>query len=201
MTHPALSEYLIHFTSRGRRPPTPEVPREIAVLTPEQRLEEILYTEQLRGFPPYGSPTPVVCFSESRADDAAYLLAAGWEPWGLIFHTNTITAAGGGPIWYARTEQLTQLRAVDPTNQLTPWTGRWDPLADRRRRLQQLAPRTRMAHPHPHRQPPTSSSRRRKRHIPRIAHNVLDMRPRVVRRAKKFTEKFACWTRVTRKWR
>jgi hypothetical protein len=67
---PAQSEHLIHFCGRPPgRPHTPWIREDIKALSAEQRLERILWDQQLLGFGPFGPLShqdwPVVCLSES----------------------------------------------------------------------------------------------------------------------------------------
>ena len=75
-------------------------------MEPKQRLENILWSENLLGFPPFGAEhdQPMVCFSESPPDHLLWLLSTrGWPAWGLIFRRQYIYDIGGGPVWHTRT--------------------------------------------------------------------------------------------------
>lgn len=125
--HPALSDTLVHFTSRAA--PRADLPGAIADMSPEQRLEEIIRGERIQGFSTYWSCRPVVCMSESRDEDITHLLTdRGWQPWGLFFSAADVERAGGGPVWYARSEQWDQVRGMDPglAADLGQWMVRWD---------------------------------------------------------------------------
>jgi hypothetical protein len=64
---PAQNELLIHFT--GRPPglkPTEYVPAHIRGLTPEQRLDAILWEQRILGFVPFGAAPPHAMVSLSR---------------------------------------------------------------------------------------------------------------------------------------
>lgn len=109
--HPALSDTLVHFTSRSS--PRADLPGAIADMSPEQRLEEIIRGERIHGFSTYWSCRPVVCLSESRDEDITHLLTErGWQPWGLFFSAADVERAGGGPVWYAGSSELAGLRAA-----------------------------------------------------------------------------------------
>jgi len=98
-------------------------------MVPERRLEEIIRTERIQGFSTHWSYLPAVCLSESRDDDITHLLGErGWQPWGLIFSATAVEGAGGGPVWYARTEQWDRIRDMDPAlaADLGQWIVRWD---------------------------------------------------------------------------
>lgn len=117
---PAQFDYLIHFC--GRAPwssTTPLVPPEIRQMGPSQRLDEILWSRQLHGFPPFGAEPhhPAICLSESPPDHLQWLLSTrGWPPWGLIFTRQHVYDAGGAPAWHVRT---------DDYNRLSPEQKRW----------------------------------------------------------------------------
>jgi hypothetical protein len=119
---PAQSEYLIHFCGRPPgRPQTPWLSEEIRALSPEQRLERILWEQQILGFGTFGPESnrdwPVVCLSESPLSHLQWLLQAqNWPPWGVILWRQWVYAVGGGPVWYARSKQYERL-APD----LLPW--------------------------------------------------------------------------------
>jgi len=57
--HPDLSPVLTHFCDRGR-PPRKDVPGYIYTLSPENRLETILWERALRGFVPFSGGYPSV---------------------------------------------------------------------------------------------------------------------------------------------
>lgn len=91
---------------------TPSVPHEITSMAPSERLDNILWEEQLRGFPPFGAPSehPMICLSESPPDHLRWLLTAReWPPWGLIFSRQTVYDIRGGPVWHVRTEHIAEL--------------------------------------------------------------------------------------------
>jgi hypothetical protein len=106
---PAQYELLIHFTGRppGTRP-NQEVPEWLRALTPEQRLDGILWDQRIYGFVPFGATAPhaMVCLSESPLEHLAWLInERQWPPWGLFVWRQRIFNAGGGPVWYARPPQ------------------------------------------------------------------------------------------------
>lgn len=120
---PAQFELLIHFCGR---PPsaamTPTVPQVIRDLQPWQRLHNILWEGQIRGFAPFGSRSPMVCFSESPLEHLRWLLShRQWPPWGLLLLRQTVYDLGGGPVWYPRTEQFALL-----PEELRGWAVRFD---------------------------------------------------------------------------
>ena len=84
------------------------MPEDIKLMEPEQRLENMLWSEALHGFPPFGASAdqPMVCFSESPPDHLRWLLATRkWPAWGLIFRRQYVYDLGGGPVWHTRTAQ------------------------------------------------------------------------------------------------
>ncbi len=110
---PAQSDWLIHFC--GRPPGTAQSPalrRDIAAMTTQQRLYNILWTQRLLGSAPFGAATPVVCLSECSMDHMKWLIGQrGWQPWGVMFNRQYIYDIGGGPVWYCRTEQYGALNS------------------------------------------------------------------------------------------
>jgi hypothetical protein len=121
----AQSELLIHFCARPEgRPPTPRVPEDIAQLSSEERLDRILWEQRWLGFPPWGADAgqPAVCFSESPRDHLIELLSRRhWPPWGVVVKRQWIYDVGGGPVWYARSEQFD-----NRTRAQRPWLVRLD---------------------------------------------------------------------------
>lgn len=107
---PAQTDFLVHFCSRPfGRAHTPSVPDGIRSMNAETRLYTILWEQQLRGFAPFGASTPMVCFSESPLNHLSWLLRRGWEPWGVVMTRQSLYDVGGGPVWYARSEQYDAL--------------------------------------------------------------------------------------------
>lgn len=122
---PAQSDLLIHFCGRPPgRPHTPHVPTEISDATPRARLDRILATETLRGFPPFGAEIdqPTVCLSESPPSHLTYLLNRGWQPWGLLFSRQWVYDNGGEPVAYMR-----KMRWANRRNEDKPWSVRLEP--------------------------------------------------------------------------
>jgi len=119
---PAQFELLIHFCGRPGSTLTPSVPQGIRDQEPKERLANILWEGQIRGFAPYGSDSPMVCLSESPLEHLRWLLLnRQWPPWGLLLWRQTVYGLGGGPVWYARTEQLDALPA-----ELRSWAVRFE---------------------------------------------------------------------------
>ena len=123
---PAQSNFLIHFCGRpSGRPHTPYVRPEIQALTPAQRLDNILWEQQILGFAPFGAAAdqPMVCLSESPLDHLQWLLRSrGWPPWGVVLSRQWVFTVGGGPVWYARPGQYETL-----TRTQWPWAVRLGP--------------------------------------------------------------------------
>ena len=128
---PAQSEFLIHFCGRpAGRHNTPSVPAHIRSLTPEQRLDNILWEQRIIGFPPfgYGVVQPMVCFSESPLNHLDWLLhSQHWPPWGVILRRQSLYAKGGGPVWYARPEEYSSLTPAQRA-----WAVRYEATATQR---------------------------------------------------------------------
>ncbi|GAA1657307.1 hypothetical protein [Actinoplanes couchii] len=120
---PAQFEWLVHFCGRPNPAAvTPTVPLAIRNQQPWQRLFSILWEGQIRGFAPFGSDSPMVCLSESPLEHLRWLLSTRqWPPWGLLLRRQTVYDLGGGPVWYARPEQLEMLPA-----ELRGWTVRFE---------------------------------------------------------------------------
>ncbi|MEU0316497.1 hypothetical protein [Nocardioides sp. NPDC006273] len=123
VSHPGQSEGLVHFTGRARESFAPEV----ALMSPEERLDNIVWEQALRGHPVPGSDEPVVCLSESNKLGAAALLsAAGFSGWGLVLRRQWVWDRGGGPVWYVRNDLWSDVRkTLDPA--LHGWLVRTDP--------------------------------------------------------------------------
>jgi hypothetical protein len=118
---PAQSDYLIHFC--GRAPGlkfTEQVPGWIQSSSPAQRLDNILWEQSIRGFPPFGAESPMVCFSESPAKHLEWLInERHWPAWGVMVTREWVYQSGGGPAWYARPDQYAAL-----TNSQRAWSVR-----------------------------------------------------------------------------
>jgi hypothetical protein len=96
-------------------------------LTPEQRLDAILWDEKLTGSPPYGTSWPTVCFTESRPDGLAFLFREkGWSPWGIVLNRDWIASAGGCPAWHVPERELVEVRQLLP-DRIAARTVRLDP--------------------------------------------------------------------------
>jgi hypothetical protein len=101
VTHPGQSDTLVHFCGRARQ----DVPTEIARQSASERLGNILASETLKAFPPYGAKLPATCFSESTPAGVESLLRIqGFEGWGLVVSRDHVWRAGGGPVWYTRSD-------------------------------------------------------------------------------------------------
>jgi len=130
---PSQSDVLIHFCARNR-PVRGGLPQDIAAMTPEKRLESILWEGQVRTFETFSGGWPAVCFTEAGSLDAHYLIARrGYAPWGLIFNRQTVHAAGGGSVWYARHEDYEALGRMEDgqlCDRLRTWAVRVGPGSD-----------------------------------------------------------------------
>jgi hypothetical protein len=119
---PAQSDLLVHFCGRptGRRH-TPYVPLDIHDASPAVRLDQILTSGQLKGFPPFGADEdqPTVCFSESPLPHLEHLLQRGWKPWGILFRRQWVYDQGGEPVAYVRARRWDRRQREDK-----PWTVR-----------------------------------------------------------------------------
>lgn len=102
--HPDLSPVLTHFCGRGRSHAHSQgVPDEIVRMSPQERLESILWDEHLRAFVTFSGGDPAVCFTESTWHAGVKFLIdkRGYPPWGLVLGRDSVYAAGGAPVWYA----------------------------------------------------------------------------------------------------
>ncbi|MFJ2672848.1 hypothetical protein [Streptomyces sp. NPDC087525] len=100
---PAQSDELVHFTGKEGCF-TAGVPDEVRRMTPSERLDAILGSRLLRGFPPFGDSRACVCFSESPLDHLAHLITVrGFSPWGIVLTLNQMLDAGGGSVSYVPT--------------------------------------------------------------------------------------------------
>lgn len=121
---PAQSELLIHFCGRPPgRPHTTGLADWIRLLTPQQRLDNILWEQRIYGTIPVGAAHPhtMVSLSESPLDHLKWLLDSGWPPWGVLLRRQHAYDSGGGPVWYTRTDQFHAL-----TPQQRAWAARFD---------------------------------------------------------------------------
>jgi hypothetical protein len=126
--HPDLSPALTHFCSRGR-PLNSSVPPDIAAMSAQRRLEEILWSGTIKAFVTYSQGDPAVCMTETKKAGLDFLIRDRYyEPWALIFQRQNVYDAGGGPVWYARPEEYSTLGRVDP--KLRSWAVRLDPGSD-----------------------------------------------------------------------
>lgn len=102
---PAQSDLLVHLCGRPTNTrQTPHVPPDIASASAAARLDRILTTGQMKGFPPFGAEAdqPTACFSESPLPHLIHLLKRGWQPWGLLFTRQWVYDQGGEPVSYMR---------------------------------------------------------------------------------------------------
>jgi hypothetical protein len=108
---PAQSDSLIHFCGRPWGTTTSNhLPTDIAGMTPDQRLANILWEGLLRASVPFGGTQPVICLSECPGDHLLWLLTErGFPPWGVIIARQLAYNCRGGPVWYARREQYAVL--------------------------------------------------------------------------------------------
>ncbi|MDK9499902.1 hypothetical protein QEZ40_005522 [Streptomyces katrae] len=99
---PAQSDTLIHFTSRGEYASfTPKVPEQFRQMTAQERLDSILGSGRLYGYPPFGAQQACVCFSESPPDHLSHLIAdRGFSPWGVVVTRADVLSHDGGAVAY-----------------------------------------------------------------------------------------------------
>lgn len=95
---PGQSEYLTHFCGRAAHE---------GGLTPEDRLASLCWSGELRGARTYRQWRPSISLSESRLEGLAYLIRdKHFAPWGIVTTRSAVWGAGGGPVWYARQDQI-----------------------------------------------------------------------------------------------
>lgn len=92
-------------------------------MTPSERLTNILWEMQLRASIPFGASRSSVSFSEASPDHLIWLVKTrGFPAWGLIYAKQAIFDSGGGPVWYARPEQVAEAKGT-PAQE---WIVRYD---------------------------------------------------------------------------
>jgi hypothetical protein len=131
--HPDLSGVLTHFCYRNR--PQPSVRPEIQGMTAQQRLESILWQGKLWAFTTFSGGVPAVCFTEATLNGLNFMIGRRfYRPWGLVFDRQSIYDAGGGPVWYARSDEYQFLRGLCESGQvdsrLQSWLVRLDGSSD-----------------------------------------------------------------------
>jgi hypothetical protein len=108
---PDLSNAVVHLTGRsGTRRSDP--PDDVAAMTAEERLVNILHYQQILAFPSFsiGVDDPVVCFSEATLEGIRYLVGARgrahrYEACGIAFPKQAVFDQGGGPALYVRGDE------------------------------------------------------------------------------------------------
>lgn len=107
---PAQSDTLIHFTSRGENASfTPKVPEQYRQMTAQDRLDSILGSGRLYGYPPFGAQQTCVCFSESPPDHLAHLITdRGFGPWGVVVTRAGVLKHDGGAVAYVTDDVYTR---------------------------------------------------------------------------------------------
>lgn len=114
LPHPDQWDLVVHLTGRPRGKAA-AVPNAIMQQTPEQRLESILRSGCIEGFPPYGAPKPMVSFTETTPEGLSYLFAsAGYAPWGVVFSKQVVYDAGGAPAMHVRGDEWDHIIGLDP---------------------------------------------------------------------------------------
>lgn len=109
VAHPDMSPLLTHFCGRPR--PPGRAWDWIKAMSPPQRLTNILREGGLRAFVTFSGGDPAVCLTEATTEGLNFLVRErGYAPWGLVFERQRVYDVGGGPVWYARTDEYQQLR-------------------------------------------------------------------------------------------
>lgn len=112
--NPDLSPFVIHFVSRGY-PPNSNLPEDIQGMSPRERLfNGILKPRTIRAFSVfYGSDHPVVCFTECTPAGVQTLIREGrYGPWGVAFTKDCVFQKGGGPAFYIRGDEWSDVEAA-----------------------------------------------------------------------------------------
>lgn len=118
--HPDLSEVLTHFC--GRRRERRDLPQHIRSMSARERLESVLWEQQLQMFVTFSEGNPAVCFTEGRWAALKFMIEQrGYEPWALMFDRQSVYAANGGPAWHARDLEYSMLQQ---NQQLRSWAVR-----------------------------------------------------------------------------
>jgi hypothetical protein len=122
--HPDLSSVLTHFCDRAR--PQTYVPTEITSMSASQRLESILWSSQLLAFVTYSGGDPAVCLTEATVSGLNFLIGQrSYRPWGLVFDRQSVYDTGGGPVWYARPDEVRAVQQV--SSRVQSWLVRLEP--------------------------------------------------------------------------
>lgn len=123
--HPDLFDSVTHLTGR------PGAVFGASDLDPRGRLSSILESRRIVGSRPYGSPSPVVCFTESTPQGLEFLVRElRYEPWGIMFKKDFAWAHGAAPALYVRSDEYECLSAT-PTSfrsravRLEPGQSEW----------------------------------------------------------------------------
>jgi hypothetical protein len=131
LRHPDLAQFVTHMTSRSC-PPSDALAESIRQSSGAGRLSSILRSGAILGSRPYGTPTHVVCFTESTLDGIGHLISdRGYEPWGIVFAKDVVYAAGGGPVHYVRDDEWAGYREHLPAAMVSravrfaPGTADW----------------------------------------------------------------------------
>ena len=122
--HPDLSPVLTHFCDRTR--PQAGIPVEITSMTATQRLASILWESRLRAFVTYSGGDPATCLTEATLNGLNFLIGRRhYQPWGLVFDRQSVYDAGGGPVWYARSDEYYSVRQI--SSRVQSWLVRLEP--------------------------------------------------------------------------
>ena len=122
--HPDLSPVLTHFCDRAR--PQVGLPGEITSMTAPQRLASILWQSRLRAFVTYSGGDPAICLTEATLQGLNFLIGRRhYQPWGLVFDRQSVYDAGGGPVWYARSDEYNSVRQI--SRRVQSWLVRLEP--------------------------------------------------------------------------
>jgi hypothetical protein len=95
-------------------------------MTAPQRLSSILWESRLRAFVTYSGGAPAICLTEATLHGLNFLIGRRhYQPWGLVFDRQSVYDAGGGPVWYARSEEYYFVRRM--SSRVQSWLVRLEP--------------------------------------------------------------------------
>lgn len=95
-------------------------------MTPEQRVRQILIDGKIRASRTFYASAPVVCFTECTLNGLAYLISSGlYQPWGLVFDKQTLWDRKGGPVFYVRGDDWSDMQQL--TEPLRSRAVRYEP--------------------------------------------------------------------------
>ena len=108
---PGDSDFVIHMV--GRDGPNYSDLGEIASMTPQERLEQVLHDQKLRAFVPFQGTLPVVCAAACTLEAIGRLISIGrYKTFGLGFSKQFFFERGGAPVLYVRADEWSGLSGL-----------------------------------------------------------------------------------------